>query len=87
MHTYLKLNEEKLDLLIKVLHDSQYETEHEKVIANELYEKFRHLCLDNFYNLGEGWDDEEEDVDENCENDLSLVKKKDIAGYDDDLGW
>jgi len=30
MHTYLKLNEEKLDLLIKVLHNSQYETEREK---------------------------------------------------------
>ena len=71
MHTYLKLNEEKLDLLIKVLHDSQYETEHEKVIANELYEKFRHLCLDNFYNLGEWYDNEEEDLE-----DLSYADQK-----------
>jgi len=86
MHTYLKLNEEKLDLLIKVLHDSQYETEHEKVIANELYEKFRHLCLDNFYNLGEGWDDEEE-----CQEDdywkPRFVKGKKTDVIDDDLGW
>jgi len=36
MHRFLRLNEEKLDLLIKVLHDSQYENEREKVIANEL---------------------------------------------------
>ena len=86
MHRFLRLNEEKLDLLIKVLHDSQYETEHEKVIANELYEKFRHLCLDNFYNLGEGWDDEEEyQKDDYWKHRFVKGKKTDII--DDDLGW
>jgi len=86
MHTYLKLNEEKLDLLIKVLHDSQYETEREKVIANELYEKFRCLCLDNFYNLGEGWDDEEEyQEDDYWKPRFVKGKKTDIIN--DDLGW
>jgi len=86
MHTYLKLNEEKLDLLIKILHDSQYESEHEKVIANELYNKFRHLCLDNFYNLGEGWDDEEEyQEDDYWKPRFMKGKKTDII--DDDLGW
>jgi len=86
MHTYLKLNEENLDLLIKILHDSQYETEREKVIANELYDKFRHLCLDNFYNLGEGWDDEEEyQEDDYWKHRFVKGKKTDII--DDDLGW
>jgi len=76
MHTYLKLNEEKLDLLIKVLYKYPYEIEREKVIANELYEKFRCLCLDNYYNLGEGWDDNEEEdlenlsyADQKCKHD------------------
>jgi len=41
MHRFLRLNEEKLDLLIKVLHDSQYENEREKVIANELWLRMR----------------------------------------------
>ena len=81
MHRYLKLNEEKLDFLVELLHNSQYKTEREKVIANELYEKFRHLCLDNFYNLGEGWEDEEEDWR------FRRVKGKETDIIDDDLGW
>jgi len=86
MHTYLELNEEKLDLLIKVLHDSQYETEHEKVIANELYDKFRHLCLDNYYNLGEGWDEEVCQEDDYWRPRFVKGKKTDVID-DDDLGW
>jgi len=71
MHTYLKLNEEKLDLLIKVLYKYPYEIEREKAIANELYDKFRRLCLDNYYNLGEWYDNEEEDLE-----DLSYADQK-----------
>jgi len=51
-----------------------------------LFDKFRHLCLDNFYNLGEGWDDEEEyQKDDYWKHRFVKGKKTDII--DDDLGW
>jgi len=94
MHRFLKLNQEKLDLLIKLLHESHYETEQEQIIANELSEKFGSLCLDNYYNLGEGWDDEYEENDLDCLENFSITKNKDITkirdiNNDDDwpLGW